>query len=142
MELAYLRAALEDYEEKWYDEGFTDAENSVEPVMNQARKMGFEAGWFASLQDLGVPKDSSLRDPDQIPFPSTATIVWNPPAPVKEEETTSMRGLVEQIDAHAELDDTEATSIPSTQDQLNVDPLFSVANQQQTEAADQTRPST
>ena len=52
-----------------------------------------------------------------------------------------MRELVEQIDAHVEPDDTEATSIPSTQDQLSVDPLFSVADQQQTEAADQTRPS-
>ena len=52
-----------------------------------------------------------------------------------------MRELVEQIDAHVEPDDTEATSIPSTQDQLSVDPLFSVADQQQTEAAYQTRPS-
>ena len=75
MELAYLRAALEDCEEKWYNEGFTDTENSVEPVVNQARKMGFEARWFAALQDLGVPEDSPLRDPGQIPFPSTATIV-------------------------------------------------------------------
>ena len=49
-----------------------------------------------------------------------------------------MKELVEQIDAHVEPDDTEATSIPSTQDQLSVDPLFSVADQQQTEAADQT----
>ena len=75
LELAYLRVALEDCEEKWYNEGFTEAENSVEPVVNQARKMGFEAGWFAALQDLSVPKDSPLRDPGQIPFPSTATIV-------------------------------------------------------------------
>ena len=41
-----------------------------------------------------------------------------------------MRELVEQIDAHAEPDDTVATNILSTQDQLSVDPLFSVANQQ------------
>ena len=47
-----------------------------------------------------------------------------------------MRELVEQIDAHAEPDDTEATSIPSTQDQLSVDPLFSVADQQQTGATE------
>ena len=116
-------------------------QNSVEPVVNQARKMGFEAEWFAALQDLGVPEDSPLRDPGQIPFPSVATIVQNPPAPVEEEETASMKELVEQIDAHAEPDDTETTSIPSTQDQLSVDPLFSVANQQQTGVADQTRPS-
>ena len=43
-----------------------------------------------------------------------------------------IRELVEQIDAHAKLEDTEATSIPSTQDHLNIDPLFSMAKQQQT----------
>ena len=59
-ELADLRAALEACEEKWYNEGFVDAENSVEPVVNQARKIGFEAGWFAALQVLGVPEDSPL----------------------------------------------------------------------------------
>ena len=63
MELAYLRAALEDCEEKWYNKGFTDAKNFVESVVNQVRKMGFEAEWFAALQDLGVPKDFPLRDP-------------------------------------------------------------------------------
>ena len=53
----------------------------------------------------------------------------NPPAPIKEEGTASMRELVEQIDAHAELEDTEAISIPSTHVQLNLDLLFSVAKQ-------------
>ena len=114
VELAYLRVALEDCEEKWYNEGFTDVENSVEPVVNQARKTSFEAGWFAALQVLRVPEDSPLRDPDQIPFPSLAATVQNPPVPIEEEETTSMRELVEQIDANVESDDTEATSIPST----------------------------
>ena len=104
--------------------------------------MGFEAGWLAALQVLGVHEDSPLRDPCQIPFPSTTAAVQNPPASIEEEETASMRELVEQIDAHAEPEDTEATSIPSTQDQLSIDPLFSVANQQQTRAADQTGPST
>ena len=63
-ELADLRAALEACEEKWYNEGFADAENSAEPVVNQARRLGFEAGWFVALQILGVLKDSPLRDPD------------------------------------------------------------------------------
>ena len=94
-ELADLRAALKACEEKWYNEGFADAENSVELVVNQARKMGFEAGWFATLQVLRVPKDSPLRDPGQIPFPSTAAAVQNPPAPIEKEETTSMKELVE-----------------------------------------------
>ena len=53
-----------------------------------------------------------------------------------------MRELVEQIDAHTESDDAEVTNIPSTQDQLSIDPLFSVADQQQTRAANMTGPST
>ena len=61
-ELANLRAALEACEEKWYNEGFADIENSAEPVVNQARRLGFEAGWFAALQAMGVPEDSPLRD--------------------------------------------------------------------------------
>ena len=32
-ELVDLRAALEACEEKWYNEGFADTENSVEPVV-------------------------------------------------------------------------------------------------------------
>ena len=35
-ELADLRVALEACEEKWYNKGFADAENSTEPVVNQA----------------------------------------------------------------------------------------------------------
>ena len=65
----------------------------------------------------------------------------NPSAPIEEEETTSMRELVEQIDTTVESDDTEATSIPSTQDQLGVDLHFPVADQQQIRVADQTGPS-
>ena len=48
-ELADLRAALEACEEKWYNEGFTNAKNSAEPVVNQARRLGLEARWFAAL---------------------------------------------------------------------------------------------
>ena len=113
-ELADLRVALEACEEKWYNEGFANVENSVEPVVTQAHKIGFEAGWFAALQVLEVPKDSPLRDPGQIPFLSTVATVQSPLAPIEEEETMSMRELVEQIDAHAEPDDMEATSILST----------------------------
>ena len=43
-ELADLRAALEGYESKWYNEGFADAENLVEPVINEARKLAFKEG--------------------------------------------------------------------------------------------------
>jgi len=91
-ELVDLRAALEACENKWYNKGFADAENSVEPVIQEARKLAFEEGWLASLQALGVPEDSPLRDPGQIPFPSPAPAVQNPLGPIDEEETTSMSG--------------------------------------------------
>ena len=61
--------------------------------------------------------------------------------PIDEEKIASMRELVEQIDAHAKLDKTEATSISRAQDQPDVDLLSPVADQQQNDAADQIRPS-
>ena len=92
--------------------------------MAQARKLGFEVGWFAALQALGVPEDSPLRDPGQIPFPIPVTAVQDPPVAAEEEETASMRELVEQIKAHAEPDDMEATSIPTIQDLLGEDSRY------------------
>ena len=35
-EIADLKAALEACEEKWYNEGFMDAKNSMEPIVYQA----------------------------------------------------------------------------------------------------------
>ena len=35
-EIADLKAALDVCEEKWYNKGFADAENSVEPIVHQA----------------------------------------------------------------------------------------------------------
>ena len=68
-EHANLRVALEACGNKWYNEGFANAENSVEPVL------GFEDGWLATLQALGVPEDSPFRDLSQIPFPSSTLAV-------------------------------------------------------------------
>jgi len=115
-ELADLRATSEAYEEKWYNEGFADVENSAKPVMNLARKLGFKAGWFASLQVLGVFEDSPLRDPGQIPFLSSTPAMQNSLVPINEEEIASIRELVEQIDTHVELDEMEATNIPRARD--------------------------
>ena len=72
-ELANLRTALEGCESKWYNEGFADAENSVEPIINEARKLAFKEGWFAALQAVGVPKDSPLKDSNQILLPILPT---------------------------------------------------------------------
>ena len=43
-QIADLKSALEACENKWYDEGFADAEKSVEPVVHQARLHGFREG--------------------------------------------------------------------------------------------------
>jgi len=138
-ELADLRAALTECEQKWYNEGFADAEQSAEPVVTQARKLGFEAGWYAALHALGVAEDSHLRDPCQIPFPRDAIAAHDPPVTVDEEETASMRELVEQIDAHAEPEDMEATSIPTVQDLLGEESCYPLTDH--TEVRDPTRPS-
>ena len=139
-ELTDLRAALEACEQKWYNEGFVNAEKSTELVVAQARRLGFEAGWFAALQALGVPEDSPLRDPSQIPFPNPVIAVQDPTMPAEEEETASMRELVEQINAHVEPDEMEATSIPTVQDLLGEDLHFLVIDQRQHKVTDPTSP--
>ena len=118
-------------EQKWYDLGFADAENSEEPVVARARNMGFEAGWFVALQAMGVPEDSHLRDPGQIPFPSPAPAAQDAPVAIDEKEMAGMRELVEQIDAHAEPKEMEATSIPTVQELFGEDPPFPLAVQQE-----------
>ena len=79
---------------------------------------------------MGVPEDSPLRDLGQIPFPISTPAVQNPPAPIDEKETASMRELVEQIDAHVKLDDMEVTSIPHAGDYPSGDILPPITDQQ------------
>ena len=43
-ELADLKAALEACQNKCYNEGFADAENLIEPVIQEARRLAFEEG--------------------------------------------------------------------------------------------------
>ena len=66
--IAELKAAFEACENKWYNEGFMDAKNSVKPIVHQARFHGFREGWLAALQGIRVPEDSPLRTPKQIPY--------------------------------------------------------------------------
>ena len=77
-ELANPKTTLKACENKWYNEGFADAENSAKPIIQEARKLVFERGWLAALQALRVPEDSFLRDLGQIPFPSSAPTMQNP----------------------------------------------------------------
>ena len=108
-EIADLKVALEACENKWYNEGFTDVENSVELVIRQTQRHKFEEGWLAAMQAMAVPEDSPLRNPDQIPFSNPAPQVQNPPNADDEEETPSMRELVQEIDSYVELVDLEVT---------------------------------
>ena len=69
-EIVDLKAALEACKNKWYNEGFADVENSVEPIIHQAWFNGFEKGWLVALQAMGVPEDSPLRNLEQILYPT------------------------------------------------------------------------
>ena len=69
-EITDLKVALEACKEKWYNEDFTDVENSVEPIVHQAWLHGFEEGWLVALQAMGVPEDSPLRNLEQILYPT------------------------------------------------------------------------
>ena len=109
--------ALEACEEKWYNEGFADAENSMEPIVYQAWKHGFGEGWMVALQAFGVLDNSPLRNLNQVPFPNPSSLVQNPSGAADEEETSSIRELVQAIDFYMELVDLEVTSNLRASDQ-------------------------
>ena len=88
----------------------------MEPVVYEARRLSFHEGWLAALQVMGVPADSPLRDPGKIPFLEAPPAVQSPVGLGDEEETDSLRELVEQIDAHVEMVGADATSNPSADD--------------------------
>ena len=87
--------------------------------MHQAWRLKFEEGWLATLQAMEVPKDSPLRNPDQIPFPNPSPTTQNPSDAVDEEETPNMRELVRAIDSHMELVDLEVTNNLRASDHLD-----------------------
>ena len=94
-----------------------DTKNSAEPVIHEAQRRGFEEGWLATLQALGVPEDSPLRNLDQIPFPDPSPPAQNPSNDVKEKESASMRESVQEIDSHVDLVDLKVTSNLRAEDQ-------------------------
>ena len=111
-EIAELKAALEASEDKWYNTSFADVENSIELIIYQSRRYGFDEGWMAALQVIGVLDDSLLRNLDQIPYLDPILSVQNPTG-AEEEDTPSMRELVQEIDFHLELIDLEITNNPN-----------------------------
>ena len=109
-EIANLKATLEACENKWYNEVFVDAENSVEPIVHQARFHGFEEGQLAALQAMGVLENSPLRNSEQIPYPTPPPLVQSQISAADEEDTPNMRVLVQAIDTDVETVDLEVTS--------------------------------
>ena len=101
-EIADLNAALEACESKWYDEVFANAERFVDPIVHQARSHGFEEGWLTSLQAMGVPEDSPLRNLEQILYPAPPPPVQSQTDAADKEDTLSMRELVKAINAHVD----------------------------------------
>lgn len=67
-EIAELKAALEESENKYYNMRFNDAENLAEPVMFENRNYGFDEGWMAVVIAMELPEDSLFRKLDQIPY--------------------------------------------------------------------------
>ena len=71
--------------------GFANVKGSVEPIVYQAQKPGFEEGWIDALLAMGVLDDSPLRNLEQIPFPEPPSLTQNPSSATDEEDTPSMR---------------------------------------------------
>ena len=57
-----------------------------------------------AFQVMGMPEDSPLRDPGQIPYPTPPPLSQSQADAADEEETTSMRKLVQAIDANVNLE--------------------------------------
>ena len=97
---------------------------------------------MAVLHALAVLEDSPLRDPGQIPVLVSAPAAQNPTGPNDEEETDSLRELVEQIDAHVEMIGPEVTNSPPTEGAHSEDvhPQPPVPEHQSAEMTSETQP--
>ena len=60
---------------------------------------------------MRVPKDSPLRNLEQIPYPAPPPPVQSQTDAANEEDTPSMRELVKAIDAHVESEVTSQANI-------------------------------
>lgn len=112
-EITELKATLKESENKYYNIGFNDAKNLVEPVMFENRNYGFDEGWMAAVTTMGLPEDSPFRNLDQIPYPEPPLPPTQNHTKVEDEDTLSIRELVQAIDSHAELIDLEIISNPT-----------------------------
>ena len=60
---------------------------------------------------MGVPEDSLLRNPEQIPYPAPPLPVQSQTHAADKEDTPSMRELVKAIDAHINPEVTSQANI-------------------------------
>nr|POE74101.1 hypothetical protein CFP56_67871 [Quercus suber] len=68
-EVVDLTKAMVESEDKFYDMGFAGVENSTERIMFESQRYGFGEGWMATVNTLGVPKDSHFRDQEKNTLP-------------------------------------------------------------------------
>ena len=112
-EVADLKVAMEESENKFYDLGFADAENSSDPIMFQSQRYGFGEGWMAAVTALSVLEESPFRNPEQIPYLEPLPPPIQNLACPEEEDSQSMRALVEEINSYTESIDLEISSNPN-----------------------------
>lgn len=74
---------------------------------------------MVALQAMGVAEDSPLRNPKQIPYPTTPPIQSQAGA-VDEEDTPSIKELVQVINNHVKIVDLEVTSNLNTVENAQV----------------------
>ena len=119
-EMADLKAAVAKSEDKFYNMGFANAENSRESIMVESQRYGFGEGWMATVNAMGLLEDSAFRDLEQIPYPEGLIC---PPVQTtnqpEEEDSLSMRELVEEIDSHAKVIELDGSTNPTAvEDQM------------------------
>ena len=71
-------------------------------------------GWMAATEAINLPLSSPFRDPNQVPLlenPPTEVQTEEQPV-VEEEDSLSMRELVEQIESHTEVIDLHIPNLP------------------------------
>ena len=77
-----------------------------------------------AFQVMGMPEDSPLRDPGQIPYSTPLPPSQTQADAVDEEETASLRELVQAIEAHVNLEvssNLQATDNEQAQQQWTED---------------------
>ena len=108
--MAELKVELEESEDKFYDMGFIDVKNLSELVMYQSRRYGFNKGWMAAVNAMGVLEESPFKIPKQIPYPEAPSPLVQNLNRVEEEESQSMKELVAENDSHVELIDLKISN--------------------------------